>query len=93
MPRLGRSNEPLNNLAMSTIFDVITVTGLFAVVLAYFRFAAHNLRVLAHLLVSAVAFAVANQAGNAGYWLTAALLIMLGAGYAFLVIRNAIQPP
>ena len=76
---------------METIFDVITVGCLFAIVLAYFWFAANNLRALLHLLISGAAFAVANQAGNAGYFLIATLLILAGIGYAAIIIRQAIQ--
>lgn len=76
---------------MGTLFDVITVTCFFAIVLAYFQFAAHDLRTVLNLLVSGVAFAVANQAGNAGYTVIATLLIVLGLGFAFVVIRQKMQ--
>ena len=76
---------------MSTLFDVITVASLFAIVLAYFKFAAHDLRTLLSLLVSGVAFAIANQLGNAGYSVIGFLLIAAGLGYAFVVIRQKME--
>src|SRR5947209_4941257 len=80
--RLARLPKPSKLLQtpgpgrMETIFDIVTVGCLVAIALAYFRFAANNLRALLNLLISGVAFAVANQAGNAGYFLIATLLIL-----------------
>ena len=76
---------------MSTIFDLVTVGCLGAVVLAYFYFGINNLRALLHLLVAGAAFAVANQLGNAGFVALAILLTIAGAGYAALIIRHNLQ--
>jgi len=45
-------------------------------------------RTLLHLLLAGIAFAVANQLGNAGYALFGAILIIAGIGYAIVVIRQ-----
>ena len=45
-------------------------------------------RTLLHLLVAGIAFAVANQLGNAGYAFLGLILIIAGIGYAIIVIRH-----
>ena len=45
-------------------------------------------RTLMQFLLCGVAFAVANQLGNAGYALLAAILIVAGIGYAILIVRG-----
>ncbi len=74
---------------MTTFFDVITVTCFAGLVLAFFQFTDRETRTLLHFLVAAIVFAVANQVGNAGATILALLLILAGAGYAFLISRNS----
>ena len=74
---------------METIFDIVTVGCFVVMALAYFKFAPHDLKSLMHLMVSAAAFAIANQVGNAGYALLGGVLIIAGIGYAAIVIRQA----
>ena len=72
-----------------TLFDVITVACFIGLVIAYFKFTPRDdYRMLAQLLLSGAVFAVANQVGNAGFYLLASVLIVAGAGYALLVIRG-----
>ena len=72
-----------------TIFDIVTVACFIGLVIAYFQFANRDdYRTLAQMLLSGVVFAVANQVGNAGYVLLASILIVVGVGYAFLVLRD-----
>jgi hypothetical protein len=44
-------------------------------------------RTLLHLLLSGIAFAVANQLGNAGYDLSGVILIIAGIAYAIIIVR------
>jgi hypothetical protein len=72
-----------------TLFDFITVACFIGLVIAYFKFAPRDdYRTLAQLLLSGAVFAVANQVGNAGFYLLASVLVIAGAGYALLVIRG-----
>ena len=73
---------------MATLFDVITVTCFIGVVLACFMFTDRDPKTLGQMLVSAVAFAVANQLGNAGWTMLAAALIVAGSAYAVFVVRG-----
>jgi hypothetical protein len=74
---------------MTTFFDVVTVTCFAGLVLAFFQFTDRETRTLLHFLLAGIVFAVANQVGNAGVTVLALILILAGAGYAFLVIRNS----
>ena len=73
---------------MTTAFDIVTVACLAATVLAYFYFVIHNLQTLLHLVIAGVAFAAANQLGNAGFVGFAVLLIVAGLAYAAIVLRH-----
>ena len=73
---------------MTTLYDFLTV-ALFGVLVGYFVFLTDRRPVwVKHFLVSAVAFAVANQLGNTGSNLLASFLIVAGIIYAVLVIRT-----
>ena len=72
---------------METAFDFFTVACFAGLVIAYFQFTERDTRTLMHLLVSAAAFAIANQMGNAGLSLFALILVIAGAGYAALVVK------
>jgi hypothetical protein len=74
---------------MTTFFDVVTVTCFVGLVLAFFQFTDREIRTLLHFLLAGIVFAVANQVGNAGVTILALILILAGAGYAFLVVRNS----
>lgn len=73
---------------MVTIFDFVTIACFLAVVGAFVFLTDRQPKTLMHLMIPAVAFAVANQIGNAGSWPLAILLISAGVGYAFLVVRK-----
>jgi hypothetical protein len=73
---------------MQTIFDVLTVTCFAALVLAYLQFTSRALGTLMHLMISGVAFAVANQIGNAGQPIFAVILVVAGVGYAIMVVKR-----
>ena len=73
---------------MITLFDYVTVACFLGVAGAFFTLTAREPRTLLHLLFAAVAFAIANQVGNAGYVLLAAILIIAGIGYSILVIKR-----
>ena len=72
---------------MVTLFDFATVACFFGLVGAFFLLTARRQRTLLHLLPSGIAFAVANQLGNAGYGLSAVILIIAGIGYAVIIVR------
>jgi hypothetical protein len=73
---------------MVTLFDVVTVTCFFGLVLAFFLWTERDTRTLLHFIVSGVVFAVANQVGNAGGSLFAGMLIIAGIGYAALITHR-----
>ena len=73
---------------MATFFDVITVTCFAGLVLAFFQFTDREVRTLMHFILVGIVFAVANQVGNGGAAVWAFLLIVAGAGYAVMVVRN-----
>jgi hypothetical protein len=73
---------------MVTLFDVVTVTCFFGLVLAFFLWTERDTRTLLHFIISGVVFAVANQVGNAGGSLFAGMLIIAGIGYAALITHR-----
>ena len=75
---------------MSTLFDVVTVTCFVGLVIAFFQFTARETRTLVHFILVGVAFAVANQVGNAGSTILASLLVFAGIIYAVLVVRKIV---
>jgi hypothetical protein len=72
---------------MVTLFDFATVACFLALVGAYFLLTSRSPRTLLRLLLAAIAFAVANQLGNAAYFLSATVLIIAGVAYAFIIVR------
>ena len=73
---------------MLTLFDFVTVACFLAMAVAFFTLTARESRTLLHMLVAGVAFAVANQLGNADHAVFGSILIILGAGYAVIAIRQ-----
>ena len=73
---------------MQTAFDFLTVACFAGLVIAYFQFGKRDTRTLMHLMISGVAFAIANQVGNGGLPIFALILIVAGAGYAVLVVQK-----
>jgi hypothetical protein len=76
---------------MTTFFDFLTVSCFIGMVIAFLLLTERDLRTLLHLLLSGIAFAVANQVGNAGSTLLAVVLVGAGAGYAVLVVRGGLR--
>ncbi len=73
---------------MATFFDFATVACFLAVAGAFFFFTARQPRTLLHLLLGGIAFAIANQLGNAGYDLFGLILIAVGIAYSVVIIRQ-----
>jgi len=73
---------------MTTEFDYATVACFLVMAGAFFIFTARSPRTLLYLLLAGVAFAVANQVGNAGYTLLALVLIIAGIVYAVMILRR-----
>jgi len=73
---------------MVTVYDVVTVTCFACVVLTYFMFTDGGMKILAHFMLPAAAFAIANQLGNAGRDVLAIILIVAGIGYTYLIVRH-----
>ena len=71
---------------METLFDYVTVACFLVSAGAFFTLTNRNPRVLLHLLLSGVAFAVANQVGNSGYAMLAWVLTAAGVIYAAAVM-------
>jgi predicted branched-subunit amino acid permease len=75
-------------LQMETAFDFLTIACFAALVIAFFYLTKHEIRTLMHLMISAAAFSIANQLGNAGLTLFAAILMIAGVAYAALVVQK-----
>ena len=80
---------------MLTVYDFVTVACFACVVATYFMFTEGGTKVLAHFMLPAAAFAIANQVGNAGIRagnaymkILAVILIAAGIGYTFIVVRR-----
>lgn len=80
---------------MTTVYDFLTVGCFACIVLTYFMFTEGGMKVLAHFMLPAAAFAIANQVGNAGLkmgnaWMDALafILIAAGIGYAYIIVRH-----
>jgi hypothetical protein len=71
---------------MSTAFDFLTVACFVGLVTAFALHTERDTRTLTKMLPSAVAFGIANQAGNEGFNILALVLIISGAGYALLIV-------
>jgi hypothetical protein len=79
---------------MQTVYDFVTVICFGCVVLTYFMFTEGGMKVLAHFMLPAVAFAIANQVGNhAGnnvpMNVLAVALIVAGIGYTFIIVKQS----
>jgi hypothetical protein len=79
---------------MQTVYDFVTVICFLCVVVTYFMFTEGGMKVLAHFMLPAAAFAIANQVGNhAGSDLLmnilAIVLIVAGIGYTFIIVRHS----
>lgn len=73
---------------MATVFDVVTVTSFVGLVIAFFQFSDREIWTLMYLTLAGIVFAVANQVGNAGYYILASILVLAGIGFAALVIKR-----
>ncbi|MFY9972086.1 MAG: XrtV sorting system accessory protein [Roseiarcus sp.] len=73
---------------MTTVYDIVTVTCFACIVLTYFMFTEGGTKILAHFMLPAAAFAIANQLGNAGMNVLAVILIAAGIGYTFIIVRH-----
>jgi hypothetical protein len=78
---------------MFTVYDFVTVTCFICVVLTYFMFTEGGMKVLAHFMLPAAAFAIANQVGNhagndALMNVLAVILIAAGIGYTYIIVRH-----
>jgi hypothetical protein len=78
---------------MNTVYDFVTVICFIFVVLTYFMFTEGGMRILAHFMLPAAAFAIANQVGNhAGnnvpMNILAVILIAAGIGYIYIIVRH-----
>jgi hypothetical protein len=79
---------------MQTVYDFVTVICFLCIALTYFMFTEGGVKLLAHFMLPAVAFAIANQVGNhAGnnvpMHVLAVILILSGIGYTFIIVRQS----
>jgi hypothetical protein len=93
MPTTRSAHLRISRTKLTTGFDFLTVGCFACVVVAYFLLTDREFRTLAHLVVSGVAFAVANQLGNAGSTILALLLVVAGGAYAVFVVRGFGRSP
>jgi hypothetical protein len=73
---------------MVTVWDALTVTCFACVVFTYFMFTEGGMKILAHFMLPAAAFAIANQLGNAGMHVLAIILIGAGIVYTYIIVRH-----
>lgn len=81
---------------MLTVYDFVTVTCFACVVLTYFMFTEGGTKILAHFMLPAAAFAIANQVGNLALKgegnlalnALAVALIAAGIGYIYIIVRH-----
>jgi hypothetical protein len=73
---------------MVTLYDIVTVTCFACIVLTYFMLTEGGPKVLAHFMLPAAAFAIANQLGNRGMDVPAIILIVAGIGYTYIIVRH-----
>ncbi len=78
---------------MHTVYDFVTVVCFLCMVLTYFMFTQGGTKVLAHFMLAAAAFAIANQVGNhagsdVAMNLLAVILILAGVGYIYITVRH-----
>ena len=78
---------------MNTVYDFVTVVCFLLAVLTYFMFTEGGMKILAHFMLPAAAFAIANQVGNhAGsnvpMNVLAVVLIAAGIGYIYIIVRH-----
>ncbi len=78
---------------MNTVYDFVTVICFIFAVLTYFMFTEGGMKILAHFMLPAAAFAIANQVGNhAGsnvpMNVLAVILIGAGIGYIYIIVRH-----
>ena len=73
---------------MGTVYDIVTVTCFACIVLTYFMLTEGGPKVLAHFMLPAAAFAIANQLGNRGMDVPAIILIVAGIGYTYIIVRH-----
>ncbi len=79
---------------MQTVYDFVTVICFICIAVTYFMFTEGGMKILAHFMLPAVAFAIANQVGNhAGdnvpMNILAVVLIIAGIGYTFIIVRHS----
>ncbi len=80
---------------MHTAYDFFTVACFACVVLTYFTFTEGGMKMLAHFMLPAAAFAIANLVGNTALTLNnmylnvlAIILIAAGIAYTFIIVRQ-----
>lgn len=78
---------------MQTVYDFVTVICFICIAVTYFMFTEGGMKILAHFMLPAVAFAIANQLGNHAennvpMNILAVILIIAGIGYTFMIVRH-----
>jgi len=78
---------------MKTVYDFVTVISFVCMVVTYFMFTEGGMKTLAHFMVPAAAFMIANQVGNragenVAWNVLAIVLIGAGIGYTYIIVRH-----
>jgi len=78
---------------MNTVYDFVTVICFIFAVLTYFMFTEGGIKILAHFMLPAAAFAIANQVGNhagSNVPMNVLAVILIGAGiaYIYIIVRH-----
>jgi hypothetical protein len=73
---------------MDSFFDALTVSCFVGLIIAFFWFTERDTQTLLRIVLCAIALAIANQLGNAGYFILGYALVIAAMGWGWLSIRT-----
>ena len=74
---------------VATLFDYVTVACFLVMAGAFFLLTERRSQTQLHLLLVGIAFAIANQLGNADHQVLGSILIVAGVTYAAAIVIRA----
>jgi hypothetical protein len=73
---------------MASFFDALTVSCFIGLIIGFFWFTERDTQTLLRIVLCAIALAIANQLGNAGYFILGYALVIAAMGWGWLSIRT-----
>jgi hypothetical protein len=73
---------------MASFFDALTVSCFIGLIIGFFWFTERDTQTLLRIVLCAIALAIANQLGNAGYLVLGYALVIAAMGWGWLSIRT-----